>query len=61
MIYAGATILGRVTIGQGSTIGGNVWLLEDVPAGSVLVQPEAIRLSEAQASGLSARLAGHAL
>lgn len=30
-IYAGATILGRVTIGRGATIGGNVWLLEDVP------------------------------
>lgn len=41
VIYAGATILGRVTIGQGATIGGNVWLLSDVPAGSVVVQPEA--------------------
>src|SRR5207244_1275863 len=26
IIYAGATILGRITIGRGSTIGGNVWL-----------------------------------
>ena len=26
VIYAGATILGRITIGRGSTIGGNVWL-----------------------------------
>jgi len=40
IIYAGATILGRVTIGQGSTIGGNVWLTEDVPAGSVVTQAE---------------------
>ena len=37
IIYAGATILGRVTIGRGSTIGGNVWLLDDVPPHSVLV------------------------
>ena len=26
VIYAGATILGRITIGRGSAIGGNVWL-----------------------------------
>ncbi len=44
VIYAGATILGRVTIGKGSTIGGNVWLLDDVAPGSVVVQPEAIVL-----------------
>lgn len=30
-IYAGATILGRVTIGRGSVIGGNVWLTRSVP------------------------------
>ncbi len=41
VIYAGATILGRVTIGRGTTIGGNVWLLDDVPPGSVVVQPAA--------------------
>lgn len=38
IIYAGATILGRVTIGRGSVIGGNVWLTEDVPPGSVIHQ-----------------------
>ena len=32
-IYAEATILGDVTIGKGSTVGGNVWLNESVPAG----------------------------
>ncbi|GGB19186.1 serine O-acetyltransferase [Sphingomonas metalli] len=41
VIYAGATILGRVRIGRRSTIGGNVWLLDDVPADSVVVQPAA--------------------
>jgi len=30
-IYSGATILGRVTIGKGAVIGGNVWLTRDVP------------------------------
>ncbi|HEY3450434.1 MAG TPA: serine acetyltransferase [Myxococcales bacterium] len=39
-IYAGATILGRVTIGKGSTIGGNVWLTRSVPAGSSITQAQ---------------------
>jgi serine O-acetyltransferase len=38
VIYAGATILGRITIGKGSTIGGNVWLTHSVPAGSHVTQ-----------------------
>lgn len=38
VIYAGATILGRITIGQGSTIGGNVWLTKSVPPGSTVTQ-----------------------
>ena len=38
VIYAGATILGRITIGHGTTIGGNVWLTRSVPAGSNLTQ-----------------------
>jgi len=32
-IYAEATILGDVTIGAGTVIGGNVWVKESVPAG----------------------------
>ncbi len=42
VIYAGATILGRVTIGDRAVIGGNVWLLQDVAANSVIMQPEAV-------------------
>jgi serine O-acetyltransferase len=38
VIYSGATILGRVTIGQGSVIGGNVWLTRSVPPGSNVTQ-----------------------
>lgn len=38
IIYAGATILGRITIGKGSVIGGNLWVTNDVPPGSKLVQ-----------------------
>lgn len=38
VIYAGATVLGRVTIGKGSSIGGNVWITRDVAPGSVVTQ-----------------------
>ena len=38
VIYAGATILGRVTLGEGCTIGGNVWLINDVPPGAHVTQ-----------------------
>jgi serine O-acetyltransferase len=40
IIYAGATVLGRITIGKGSTIGGNVWLTHSVPAGSSITQAQ---------------------
>ncbi|UTY59066.1 serine O-acetyltransferase EpsC [Massilia sp. erpn] len=40
VIYAGATILGRITIGAGSTIGGNVWLTQSVPANSNVSQAQ---------------------
>jgi serine O-acetyltransferase len=38
IIYSGATVLGRVTIGRGSIIGGNVWLTHSVPPGSRIAQ-----------------------
>ena len=41
VIYAGATVLGRVTIGKGSSIGGNVWLTRGVPPGSRITQAKA--------------------
>jgi serine O-acetyltransferase len=41
VIYAGATILGRVTIGHGSTIGGNVWLTRSVAPYSQVTQAQA--------------------
>ncbi|MCW1383567.1 serine acetyltransferase [Novosphingobium sp. KCTC 2891] len=39
-IYAGATVLGRITIGKGSVIGGNVWLTRSVPPGSRVRQTQ---------------------
>jgi serine O-acetyltransferase len=38
VIYAGATILGRITVGARSVIGGNVWLTQSVPPDSSINQ-----------------------
>ena len=50
VIYAGATVLGRITIGKGSTIGGNVWLTRSVPAGSSITQASSRNLLPQEAS-----------
>ena len=41
VIYSNATILGRVTIGRGAVIGGNIWVARDVAPGEKLVQARA--------------------
>ena len=38
IVYSNATILGRITIGRGATIGGNLWVTEDVAPGERLIQ-----------------------
>ncbi|MFT3988867.1 serine O-acetyltransferase [Aestuariivirga sp.] len=38
VVHAGATILGRITVGAGSVIGGNVWLTRSVLPGSIITQ-----------------------
>jgi serine O-acetyltransferase len=40
VVYSEASILGRVTIGRGSVIGGNVWLTHGVPPNSVITQAQ---------------------
>lgn len=37
-IYSGATVLGRITIGRGSVIGGGVWVTHDLPPDSYVTQ-----------------------
>ena len=46
-VYSNTSILRRVTIGHDTVIGGNVWLTQDVPANSIVLQstPE-IRIKE---------------
>lgn len=38
IVYSNASILGRITIGKGATIGGNIWVTQDVPAGAFIAQ-----------------------
>lgn len=38
IVYSNSSILGRVTIGRGAVIGGNVWVTQDVPAGTKIIQ-----------------------
>ncbi len=40
-VYANATILGRITVGHDTIVGGNVWLTESVPPKSRVVQKNA--------------------
>jgi serine O-acetyltransferase len=52
IIYSGATILGPVTIGRGSIIGGNVWLTRAVPPGSRISQAQFTRVDFEQGEGI---------
>ena len=45
IIYSGATVLGRITIGKGAEVGGNVWITESIPAGAkVLKNPPPVSI-----------------
>ncbi len=41
-VYSNSSILGRITIGKGTIVGGNVWLTHSVPPNSRIVQSEAV-------------------
>lgn len=41
-VYSNASILGRITIGKGSVIGGNIWLTHSVPPDSKVLQSRAV-------------------
>lgn len=51
-VYSNASILGRVTIGAGSVIGGNIWLTHSVPPGSRIVQGRTHSQPHAETSGI---------
>lgn len=52
VIYAGATILGRVTIGKNSVIGGNVWLTRSLPPHSKVIQDRPRENSYSNGAGI---------
>lgn len=41
-IYSNTSVLGRITIGEGSVIGGNIWLTHSVPPHSKILQTRAV-------------------
>lgn len=51
-VYSNATILGRITVGRDSVIGGNVWLTTSVPAGSRILQRKAVDSSFTDGAGI---------
>ena len=44
-LYRNSSILGRVTIGHDSVIGGNIWLTHSVPPYSKILQSKAVDVS----------------
>ena len=51
-IYSNATVLGRITIGRDSIVGGNVWLTNSVPPGSRILQRKAVATSFTDGLGI---------
>ena len=51
-IYSNATVLGRITIGHDSIIGGNIWLTNSVPPGSRILQRKAVATSFTDGLGI---------
>lgn len=52
VVYSWASILGRITIGRGSIIGGNVWVTRDVPPQSLVTQAQVRQTGFADGAGI---------
>jgi len=52
IIYSNATILGRITIGKGSVIGGNIWVTKDLPPYSRITQQKPMDQSFSNGGGI---------
>lgn len=52
IIYAQATILGRIRIGENSVIGGNVWVTNSLPPNTKLVQSKAKETDYSDGAGI---------
>ena len=51
-VYSNASILGRITIGHDSTIGGNIWLTHSVPPHSKILQSKAVDAAFTDGAGI---------
>ena len=51
-VYSNASILGRITIGHHSTIGGNIWLTHSVPPNSKILQSKAVDAGFTDGAGI---------
>ena len=51
-IYSNASVLGRITIGHDSTIGGNIWLTHSVPPYSRILQSKAVDAAFQDGAGI---------
>lgn len=51
-IYSNATILGRVTIGHDTVIGGNVWVTDNIPPNSRIIQGQSRTESFSNGAGI---------
>ena len=51
-VYSNASILGRITIGHDSTIGGNIWLTHSVPPHSRILQSKAVDAAFTDGAGI---------
>jgi len=52
IVYSNSSILGRITIGKGTVIGGNIWLTHSVPPNSKIVQTKATELCLTDGAGI---------
>ena len=51
-VYSNSSVLGRITIGHDTTIGGNVWLTNSVPPYSRILQSKAISTTFTDGAGI---------
>ena len=51
-VYSNASILGRITIGRGTIIGGNIWLDHSVPPYSRILQTKVVKLNFTDGAGI---------
>lgn len=51
-VYSNASVLGRITVGRGSIIGGNVWLTTSVPPGSRILQHKPVEATFTDGAGI---------